>query len=130
MGNAMNDRKGDRRTARRFGAGEHGIVAAHVRSGGAVAVVDVSAGGALVEGQHRLIPGALVELHVETSGRRAAVRGRVLRCAVARLYAAAVCYRGAIAFDACLPWFLADSRHEYHLPGAEPGRVGSTPTVL
>ena len=37
---------------------------------------------------------------------RAGVKGRVLRCTIVRVYASSVCYRGAIAFDRDLPWFI------------------------
>jgi hypothetical protein len=106
----------DRRSARRREAfEEHRIVSTCVRPGHQARLIDVSAGGALIETSHRLLPGAPVELQVETGTDRASVRGRVLRCAVVRVRPTWVCYRGAIAFDRHLPWF-ADERGEAATP--------------
>jgi hypothetical protein len=130
----MNDSADDRRQApRQRGVEEHGIVATKVRPGRDASLVDVSAGGALVETSHRLLPGTSVELQLETSSERATVRGRVVRCAVAGLRSASVCYRGAISFDRHLPWFVpADG---YGMPGHETRRAATrradaTPDVL
>jgi hypothetical protein len=106
----------DRRSARRREAfEEHRIVSACVRPGHRARLIDVSAGGALIETSHRLLPGAPVELQVETGTDRASLRGRVLRSAVVRLRPTWVCYRGAIAFDRHLPWFV-DERGEPSTP--------------
>ena len=106
----------ERRGARRLEAfEEHRIVSACVRPGHRARVIDVSAGGALIETSHRLLPGTSVELQVETGTERASVRGQVLRCAVVRLRPTWVCYRGAIAFDRYLPWFV-DERREAATP--------------
>jgi len=106
----------DRRGARRMEAFEdHHIVSASVRPGHRARVIDVSAGGALIETSLRLLPGTSVELQVETGTDRTNVRGRVLRCAVVRLRPTWVCYRGAIAFDRHLPWFV-DERREASTP--------------
>ena len=67
-------------------------------------MIDVSAGGALIETAHRLMPGSAIELLLATSHRQTSIKGRVLRCRVARLGASAVWYRGAIGFDGPLPW--------------------------
>jgi hypothetical protein len=108
---AMSNRSPDRRDARRMEAlEEHGIVSASVRPGHRARLIDVSAGGALIETSHRLLPGTLVELQVEKDTSRMSVPGRVLRCAVVRLRPTWVCYRGAIAFDRHLPWFLEERR--------------------
>jgi hypothetical protein len=90
----------DRRGGRRFGPGEHGLVSARVRPGYDVRVVDISSGGILVEGHHRLMPGATVELQLQPEGRPVeVVRGHVLRCGVSTLRESAVSDRGAIAFE-------------------------------
>jgi hypothetical protein len=73
-------------------------------------LINISAGGALIDTQHRLLPGASVDLHVERNNYRASVRGRVLRCAVVRVRASNMSYRGAIGFDRCLPWFVEPER--------------------
>jgi hypothetical protein len=84
----------------------HHIVAIRVRPGHVANIVDVSAGGALIETHHRLLPGHVVELHVERLNDHARVRGRVLRCAVEKVRPASVCYRGAIAFERQLSWLV------------------------
>jgi len=108
-----------RRTRRRSGVEDHGIVAARVRPGHNVSVVDVSAGGTLIESAHRLLPGTSVELQLETADHRLGVRGRVLRCAVVSLRSSAVCYRGAVVFDRYLPWFVDEDSTGYSVPSAE-----------
>jgi hypothetical protein len=109
METAMSRGQTDRRATRRLEAfEEHRIVSASVRPGHRARVIDVSAAGVLVETSHRLLPGTSVEVQVETGTERASVRGHVLRCAVVRLRPTWVCYRGAIAFDRQLPWFVAE----------------------
>jgi hypothetical protein len=127
----------ERRAAPRLGAaGEHGIVSARVRGGDAASVLNLSVGGALVETSCRLLPGSTIELHVTTNEGRTAVRGRVVRCVVSALGASAICYRGAIRFDASLPWTLpAEGNHGYsvHMPRAHApasGGAAATPAVL
>ena len=103
----MNETRSNRRGMRRLDALEdHGIVSAHVRPGHRARLIDVSAGGALIETSHRLLPGTSVELQVETGSDRTSIRGHVLRCAVVRVRPTWMCYRGAIAFDRHLPWFV------------------------
>lgn len=92
-----------RRTLRRRDAREHGIESARVRRVH-LTVIDASAGGVLVETPHRLLPGMPLEIHLGRDKQISTVRGRVLRCAVVRLNASAVWYRGAIGFDQHLPW--------------------------
>jgi hypothetical protein len=124
----------DRRISRRRRrVQEHGIVRARVRPGRLVVVVDVSAGGALVETSYRLLPGTSVELQMESKSRSACLRGRVVRCAVARVHPASMTYRGAIAFDRHLPWFGDDD--EYDVPTIEkrvavPFRAIATPEAM
>jgi hypothetical protein len=124
----------DRRRVRRHKHVEdHGVVSVRIRPGHPAAVVDVSAGGVLIETSHRLRPGHGVELHMETKSRRASVRGRVLRCAVAQVRPSYVCYRGAIGFDAPLPWLVEDEG--YPVPHAqtragEPFRATATPEIV
>ena len=125
----------NRRRTRRLRVEEHGIVAARVRPGHNVSVVDISAGGALVETDHRLLPGTSVELRLETANRREVVRGCVLRCAIVGLRSSSVCYRGAVGFDRHLPWFVDEDSTGYPVPGAEhragcSGRAEATPILL
>lgn len=128
--------KQERRRAPRVSSPDHhGIVLARVRAGDDVAIVDVSCGGALVETQCRLLPGAFIDLHLVTATRRTAMRGSVLRCAVCAVRAAGIFYRGAIAFDRTLPWFSpSDGNTGYPLPAYDvhPHRGGwahTTPEV-
>jgi PilZ domain len=124
----------DRRTMKRLHrVEEHGVVAARVRPGHRAHLVDVSAAGALVETSYRLLPGAPVELHLETESTHTRIRGRVLRCAVVRVRPSLVCYRGAIAFDRDLPWFADDTHRlpdSHDLRTMHPHRALSTPEVI
>ena len=96
----------DRRRRARFrDQGLHGVISARVRPGHAVDIVDVSAAGALVETEKRLLPGAPIELQLTTEAGTTPMRGRVVRCSVARLRPSSVLYRGGISFDTHLPWF-------------------------
>jgi hypothetical protein len=108
----------DRRHSRRHGIGEHGIISARVRPGHAAVVIDVSAGGAFMEIPQRLLPGAAVDLQIETAQRRTTVRGRVVRCSVAGLHSTMVCYRAAVAFDHQWP-HLESEWSEYPIPADE-----------
>jgi hypothetical protein len=124
METAMKANQTERRGARRRGAGEHGIVRARIRPGHDVTLIDLSPGGALIEGDRRLLPGSPVDLHIQSGDRHASMRGFVLRCCVVRVRPASICYRGAIAFDRPLPWF--DELAGYELPR----RGDATPQVL
>jgi hypothetical protein len=107
-----------RRARRRRTLEEHGIVTARVRPGHEVALINVSAGGAVIECMRGLGPGSLIELYLTDGARCASVRGRVLRCAVVKLQATAVFYRAAIGFDGELQWFADHNRmgHTRGLP--------------
>jgi len=110
---------------------DHRIVAARVRPGYRAQLIDVSAGGALVETNCRLLPGSFVELHMETSTAHVKVRGRVLRCSVANVRPSFVCYRGAICFDRHLPWFVRDDDGGSHeARPAHPDREAATREVI
>lgn len=111
---ALSDR---RRALRRRSIEEHGIVSARVRPGYEAELIDVSAGGALVECVRRLLPGTAIALYLVGGERCALVRGRVLRCAVVRLKATSICYRGAIAFDCDLHWFPNEHASEWFHDG-------------
>jgi PilZ domain len=101
------DEHPDRRRARRHRTiHDHGIVSARVRPGREASLLDVSAGGALVETTYRLLPGSHIELHVATNECRASVRGGVLRCAVVAVQATDMRYRSAIGFNHQLSWFV------------------------
>jgi hypothetical protein len=70
-----------------------------LRPGRAVLLVNLSAGGALVESQRPLRPGSRVHLQLITAERSLGLAARVLRCAVAAIAAAGVRYHGALAFE-------------------------------
>jgi hypothetical protein len=107
----MSESTPDRRQTRRLlHSDEHGIVSTRVRPGHRAKLIDVSADGALIETNHRLLPGTCVEVHIETRSHRTNVRGRVLRCAIVLVRPSWVCYRGAIGFERHLPWLLDEDR--------------------
>jgi hypothetical protein len=97
-----------RRARRRRTVPEHGVESARVRRGVQLTVVDVSAGGVLIETSQRLLPGMPLEIHLERNKGISTMRGRVLRCGVVRLTANSVRYRSAIGFDQYLPWLIED----------------------
>ena len=106
---------------------DHGVRLVRIKPGHGATLVDVSAAGALLETHRRLLPGSLVELHMETDRHKTSIRGRVVHCSVSRVGPACIAYRGAIAFDRHLPWFVADRGYPFpsneHRPGrAEAGR--------
>jgi hypothetical protein len=98
-----------RLTRRSQSVSEHGIASALVRPGINASVVDVSAGGTLIETHHRLLPGSSIEIYFGQDKRLPAVRGRVLRCSVAHLEAGLIRYRGAVLFDRHLPWLSVET---------------------
>jgi PilZ domain-containing protein len=115
------------------GVDQHRIIATRIRPGHLARIVDVSAGGALIETMYRLLPGTSVELHVETQTRHTRVRGEVLRSSVVKLRADSVCYRGAIRFDRHLPWFVDESPAAggtAESRPAHPMRASATPEVM
>jgi hypothetical protein len=130
----MNFLASDRRRVHRHRCVEgHGVVSVRIRPGHYAAVVDLSPGGVLIETSHRLRPGYRVELHMETRSRRATVRGRVLRCAVVQVRSSSVCYRGAIGFEAHLPWLVEDEGYPVlntQTRAGEPFRAAATPEVV
>jgi len=95
----------ERRKTKRRDASEHGVATARIRPGHHVQLIDLSAGGALVEADRRMLPGSPVELQLQAQDRQATMRGCVLRCCVVRVRPASMSYRGAIAFDRLLAWF-------------------------
>jgi hypothetical protein len=88
----------ERRRERRWpGGGPRFDAGAVLRPGQAVVLINISSRAALVESATRLRPGAQTELQLCGSGVRAAVRGRVERCQVARLEP--LRYHGVVLFD-------------------------------
>ena len=114
----------ERRTdSRRRTVDEHGVLTTRIAPGHHARLVDVSAGGALLDTPLRLLPGSRVEVCFATRRDRVAIRGEVVRCGVARL--GPMVYRGAIRFEQRLPLFDGWAV-EQQLPGGE----GATHGVL
>jgi hypothetical protein len=105
----------DRRGDPRFPPTSLRPVRATLRPGCIVAIVDLSAGGALVEAPRPLRPGARVHLQLITEVRTLILPAHVLRCVVWSLKdASGVKYRGALRFEQ-----RSDSFGEALWPGAE-----------
>jgi hypothetical protein len=75
-----------------------------LRPGRPAQIVDVSAGGALIETDWLLLPGTRVELQVGEPVALYNVKARILRCHVARLDRERIRYRGALVFEEQLPF--------------------------
>lgn len=100
----------DRRLDARFELPPRAEARATLRPGCVITLVDVSAGGALVEAPRPLRPGAKVHLQILTTSRRFAIAAHVLRCAVWALDPlAGVTYRGAVRFEHRVEWCWADA---------------------
>lgn len=122
-----------RRTRRVEDAKAHRILATRIRPGHEAHIVDVSAGGALIDTSYRLLPGTSVELHVESESGHVRMRAEVLRCAVVKVRPHDVCYRGAIRFERHLPWFVDETGRHAGCPDARPAhplRAAATPEVI
>ena len=88
-----------RRTIRRTPVAGELLARVRLRAGRELAVINVSNGGLLVEGDARLLPGVHVDVHVTTHEGRVLVRSRIVRAYVSALQADCVRYRGALAFE-------------------------------
>jgi hypothetical protein len=88
-----------RRAARRAPLPDEPLARVRLRAGRELGVLDVSAAGALVEGETRLLPGTHVDVHVLAAEGRVLVRSRVVRAWVSALASDCVRYRGALAFE-------------------------------
>lgn len=90
----------DRRIDARFAVPRTSVTRATLRPGCAVRVVNLSAGGALVQADQPLRPGARVHFQLVTTVRAFALVARVLRCAVFTLDPHdGATYRGALQFE-------------------------------
>ena len=78
---------------------------ATLRPGRSINIVNISRGGALVEGTHPMRPGTRVLVQIVTSTRTFGLSAVVLRCGVLALNAdGGVLYRGALRFDERRDW--------------------------
>jgi PilZ domain len=118
MAQPLNDRRADTRFGQSVIAGTQAIL----RPGYAVSLVDLSSGGALIQGPHPLRPGARVHLQLQTGARRLGIAAHVLRCSVASLDSRqGVQYRGALKFDhRCDALWEASTLDGYLVPVEEP----------
>ena len=90
----------ERRSAPRISVlGTGGLGQARLRPGRRAHIVDLSACGALIETDWRLLPGMRVELQLGEPNVLFRVAGRFLRCHVALLSRDRIRYRGALAFE-------------------------------
>jgi hypothetical protein len=116
----------DRRNDARFALPQASIARATLRPGCAVRVVDLSAGGALVQAGQPLRPGARVHFQLETTTRVFALVARVLRCAVWMLDAEGATYRGALKFeDRCESFWEQRTHCGSHIPLSFTGEAGA-----
>lgn len=99
----------DRRTDARFPPPLRGAGRATLRPGCIVTLLDVSAGGVLVQAPRPLRPGARVHLQLVTAARTFVLTAYVLRCAVWSLDPDdGVTYRGALKFEQRCEMFWRD----------------------
>ncbi len=90
----------ERRLHSRFGGSSVTHMHAVLRPGRVVRLVNLSSGGALIEGRRPLRPGARVYLQLSTDRGSAGRDAQILRCAVASLSGSeGVHYHGALKFD-------------------------------
>jgi hypothetical protein len=94
-----------------------------LRPGRPAQIVDVSAGGALIETDTRLLPGTRVELQLGEPVALYKVKARILRCHVAVLERERVRYRGALMFEERLPFGGKEQ------PGWVVASPGATPSA-
>jgi hypothetical protein len=95
-----------------------------LRPGYAVALIDLSRGGALIEGPKPLRPGSRVHLQLITERRAFGIAAHVVRCSVSSLDAAAgVQYRGALRFD-----HRCENLWDDGGPGGREGSVDAEPS--
>jgi hypothetical protein len=118
MDAALTERRRDARVRHAWLRGVRGTL----RPGCHVALVDLSAGGALVQAGRPLRPGARVHLQLTTGARSTAVAAHVLRCAVWALDpTGGVTYQGALRFEHRCDWSSLDDAPGTDRPQAATG---------
>jgi hypothetical protein len=88
----------ERRGARRYPGGAAGLGIVKLRTGPELTVVDLSATGARVRGEARLLPGASIVMQSGIGGDSRTLRARVVRCHVSALTGVHVEYEGGVMF--------------------------------
>lgn len=106
----------DRRLEARFAPAS--AARATLRPGCVVVLVDVSGGGALIEGPRPMRPGSRVHLQVATAARTFSIEAQVMRCTVWIVDPIdGVRYRAALRFDHRVEWaWGGGSRSGYDVP--------------
>ena len=89
----------NRRVWRRLDADKLPPVAVQLNGRLAVRLIDLSRGGARLAGDHRLVPGATVNLRLESPDATIAVRGHVVRSRLMKQPDGTLGYEAGIAFD-------------------------------
>ena len=112
----------ERRSHSRFGGSSVSHMQAVLRPGRIVRLLNLSSGGALIEGRRPLRPGARVYLQLSTERGSAGRDAQILRCAVASLTGSdGVHYQGALKFDDEWEMVWEElTRGGYALPDADP----------
>lgn len=117
----------DRRVDARFGAEVLGSPRATVRPGCTVTIIDLSAGGALVQAGRPLRPGARVHVHFHRGSRRLTLAAHVQRCVVWALDADhGVMYRAALQFEHRCHAIWDSERRSVDREGTTDGIQGTT----
>jgi len=115
----------DRRRQPRLGQACLDGLSGRVRPGHVVRVMDLSAGGALIETSRRLAPGGIADMHLESGELRHDTRVRVVRSYVSHVLPDAITFRCAVALEKEVPWLSALSQepemHGRSAPGLERG---------
>ena len=95
----------ERRAHERADEAWTGTAKATLRPGHPIAIVNISRGGALVEGTRPMRPGTRVMLQITTSAKAFGLSALVLRCGIQSLSRDdGVVYRGALTFDERHDW--------------------------
>ena len=101
----------ERRVDPRVGGAVVRHISTLVRPGQWVLLLDLSPSGALVAGRRPLRPGARVEIHFQTHGRRSAVWALVVRCSIAAMDADRVVYHAGLSFERREEWVRERETH-------------------
>jgi len=112
----------ERRLWPRFGAREcDWLVTFRLYPGSGAVLVNLSRGGALVEGRERFAPGSWLQIKIVTASELLWGRARVVRCEVAELTAhTGARYRTAVGFERALILQRLAAEAGYPIPDPSP----------